>query len=91
MLFFDGPLQSSPLPSALAMTAMAANASCGALHPAFLAGRINTTAWPKVCASCHQSLLVLRIAARLWKELGRHRQSGVRKLRMALPFVCFRI
>jgi hypothetical protein len=73
------------------MATVSENSGRGFAEPTQLAGRIDAAAWPEILTSCHQSLRVLRSAARLLKEPGRHLKLGVRKLRMALPFVCLRI
>lgn len=72
---------------------MSSDAGGGTMQPTQLTGRIDTTAWPKVNASCHQSLLVLRIAARLVNEFGRQRNDGVRNWRIlfAPPRTCLSI
>lgn len=58
------------------------------MESACLTGRIDPAAWPEIDASCHQSLLILRSTARLWKELGRHLQLGVRNCRNGFARSC---
>lgn len=90
-----GPLRISPSsPSStntLSVSALATYSRRWSIQPTQLTSRIDAAAWPEILASCHQSLRVLRSAARFMKAPGRNLKLGVRKLRMALPFVCFRI
>lgn len=87
-------LRPAPAPAttagALSMSSVPPDPRGGALQATQLAGRVDPTARPEVGALCHQSLLMRRRTALLWKEFGRHLQLGVRKPLKGLFSVCRR-